>query len=107
MKKTLIIFAALSFSAFAASAQTKKDGTPDMRYRANQQAYSNTYPTPAPTYSAPSNSSSETNYSGNTHTESHGGNYQGTEPGAGSSHRGGTYQNVNTGSRYGRHKSTF
>lgn len=40
--------------ALGANAQTKKDGTPDMRYKANKEAYGNSYSTP--TYSSPSNS---------------------------------------------------
>ena len=39
MKKSLLIFAAMTCFAFASNAQTKKDGTPDMRYSANKQAY--------------------------------------------------------------------
>ncbi|MGI4864918.1 MAG: hypothetical protein ACRYFZ_13420 [Janthinobacterium lividum] len=104
MKKKLLLFAALTFCAFAANAQTKKDGTPDMRYSANQQAYGTS--TPAPSYSTPSStSSSGSYYGGGSHTTSHGGAYQGVEPGAGSSHKGGTYQNSNTGNQYGRHKN--
>lgn len=130
MKKKLLIFAALTFCAFAAKAQTKKDGTPDMRYLANQQAYGNSTlvaealplvsqryranqqaygnSTPAPSYSTPSSSSSSgPYYGGGSHSESHGGTYQGVEPGAGSSHKGGTYQNPNTGNHNGRHKISF
>ena len=40
------------FSTFAI-AQLKKDGTPDMRYKANQQTYRNTYSAPV-TYTSPS-----------------------------------------------------
>lgn len=47
MKSTITLLFALLLS-FALFAQTKKDGTPDMRYRANKQAYGNTYSTPKP-----------------------------------------------------------
>lgn len=40
MKKTLLILAAMSLFVFGVNAQTKKDGTPDMRYKANKQTYS-------------------------------------------------------------------
>jgi hypothetical protein len=36
----------MTLFAFAANAQTKKDGTPDMRYKANKETYGNTYSTP-------------------------------------------------------------
>jgi hypothetical protein len=47
MKKTLLIFAAMTLLALGVNAQTKKDGTPDMRYKANKQTYS------TPSYSTP------------------------------------------------------
>lgn len=50
---TLFAFALLSFSA---NAQLKRDGTPDMRYKANKETYGNSYS--APSYSTPSNSNS-------------------------------------------------
>lgn len=108
MKKLLFLFAALTFFAWDASAQTKKDGTPDMRYRANKEAYGNTYSAPAPSYSAPAPSYSAPtstggpDYGGGTHTESHGGTYIGGQ--GGSSHKGGTYMNPNTSNQYGTHK---
>ena len=108
MKKLLFLFAAMSLFALDSSAQTKKDGTPDMRYRANQQAYGNTYAAPAPSYSSPAPSysapstSSGPSYGGGTHTESHGGYYQGGT--GGSSHKGGTYVNPNTNNQYGTHR---
>jgi hypothetical protein len=110
MKKLLFLFAAITLFALDSSAQTKKDGTPDMRYRANKEAYGNTYSTPAPapsystpapTYSAPSSTSGPA-YGGGTHTESHGGTYVGGT--GGSSHKGGTYVNPNTANQYGTHK---
>ncbi len=98
----------MSFFAFAANAQTKKDGTPDMRYRANQEVYgtstpSQSYSTPSQSYSTPSSSGPD--YGGGKHTESHGGIYQNAE--SGSSHKGGTYTNPNTNDHYGHHKSTY
>jgi len=47
MKKTLFIFAVISLLALGVNAQTKKDGTPDMRYSSNKQTYSNNYSTPS------------------------------------------------------------
>ena len=97
----------MSLFAFAANAQTKRDGTPDMRYRANKETYGNSYSTPAPSYSTPSystpSSTSRPDYSGGKHTESHEGTYLNAEPG--SSHKGGTYSNPNTNDQYGRHKN--
>ena len=69
MKKSFLILAVLTLVAFSVNAQTKADGTPDMRYKANKQAYGNTYSTPAPkSYSTPTPSYSapkttERNYS--------------------------------------------
>jgi hypothetical protein len=114
MKKLFLLIAALTVFALDSSAQTKKDGTPDMRYRANKEAYGNTYSTPAQSYSAPVQtysapaptysvpSSSGPAYGGGTHTESHGGTYIGGS--TGSSHKGGTYVNPNTSNQYGTHK---
>lgn len=99
MRKTLTIFAAMLLFAFTANAQTKKNGTPDMRYRANKQTYGNSYSAPAPS------PSSGPYYGGGTHTERHGGTYQGAM--GGSSHKGGTYINPNTNSHYGRHKRIY
>ena len=50
MKISLLILAMWVFLAFAVSAQTKKDGTPDMRYKANKEAYGSSYSTPKSTY---------------------------------------------------------
>jgi hypothetical protein len=47
MKKTLFIISVLTLCSLVVSAQTKKDGTPDMRYKANKQSNSKT------SYSAP------------------------------------------------------
>jgi len=49
--------ALLTVKAFGVSAQTKKDGTPDKRYKVNKEMYGNSYSTPSystPTYSTPS-----------------------------------------------------
>ena len=43
-------------------------------------------------------------YPGPKHTESHGGTYTGTQPGAGSSHKGGTYTSPTGSHSYGTHK---
>lgn len=56
MKKLFFLTALLTIKAFGVSAQTKKDGTPDMRYKVNKEMYGNTYSTPSysnPTYSTP------------------------------------------------------
>ncbi len=44
------------FVSLGANAQLKKDGTPDMRYKANKETYGNSYSSPSqstPSYSAP------------------------------------------------------
>ena len=40
MKKVFFILTILTLSVIGLNAQTKKDGTPDMRYKANKQTYS-------------------------------------------------------------------
>ena len=60
--------AIMALLSLGANAQTKKDGTPDMRYKANKETYGNSYSTPSystpksstPTYSEPK---TERNYS--------------------------------------------
>jgi len=51
-----LILAITLFSSLSITAQNKKDGTPDMRYNANKQAYGNSYSTPS--YSPPKQSNS-------------------------------------------------
>ena len=58
MKKTLFFLAISALFTLSVNAQTKKDGTPDMRYNSNKQTYGNSYSTPS--YSAPK---TERNYS--------------------------------------------
>ncbi len=58
MKRTFLILTVLTLLSISVSAQTKKDGTPDMRYKANKQTYGSSYSTPS--YSAPK---TERNYS--------------------------------------------
>lgn len=58
MKKTIFLFSLLTILIVSASAQYKKDGTPDMRYKANKQEYGNTYSTPTTT----SNTNSSVRY---------------------------------------------
>lgn len=59
MKKMKKLFLASLFVAavsFNVQAQTKKDGTPDMRFKANKEIFGNTYSTPyytAPSYAQP------------------------------------------------------
>jgi hypothetical protein len=47
MKKTIIILTTITFFTLGVNAQTKKDGTPDMRYKANKETYGNSYSTPS------------------------------------------------------------
>ena len=54
MKKTALLFAFLTGFIFASSAQTKKDGTPDMRYNSNKSTFGSSYSTPTPTYNTES-----------------------------------------------------
>ena len=58
MKKTFLTLTVLTLLSMSVSALTKKDGTPDMRYKANKQTYGNSYSTPS--YSTPK---TERNYS--------------------------------------------
>ncbi len=58
MKKVIFTFAIVLIGALSVNAQTKKDGTPDMRYNANKQTYGNSYSTPS--YPAPK--TTERNY---------------------------------------------
>lgn len=51
MKKTFLTLTVLTLLSISVSAQTKKDGTPDMRYKANKQTYGSSYSTPS--YSTP------------------------------------------------------
>lgn len=63
MKKVIFTIGMMLFCATSVSAQTKKDGTPDMRYKANKQTYGNSYSTPtysSPTYSKPTYSTPTT-----------------------------------------------
>lgn len=61
MKNAIFILTIMVLFSFSVTAQTKKDGTPDMRYKANKQTYGNSYSTPTysasktttPSYSAP------------------------------------------------------
>ena len=56
MKKMFFLTAMLTITALGVNAQTKKDGTPDMRYKANKEMYGNSYSTPSystPSYSQP------------------------------------------------------
>ncbi len=57
MKKFFFLTVMLTITALGVNAQTKKDGTPDMRYKANKEMYGNSYSTPSyssPSYSTPS-----------------------------------------------------
>lgn len=60
MKKTVFTFAIALFVSVSVNAQLKKDGTPDMRYKANKEVYGTSSYTPS--YSTPSTTRS-TEYS--------------------------------------------
>jgi hypothetical protein len=49
MKKILFLLSFFAITALSLFAQTKKDGTPDMRYKANKQTQINTYTVPSNT----------------------------------------------------------
>jgi hypothetical protein len=91
MKKIFFAIVLTALFSLGITAQTKKDGTPDMRYKSNKETYSN-----------PSTSNSRPVYSGQTHTESHGGTYQGS---TNSHHKNGTYKNPRSNNNYGVHKT--
>lgn len=101
MKNLFLLFAMVVLFALGVNAQTKKDGTPDMRYSSNKQSSSSTYS--APTQNSTNYSSSRPVYSGQTHTGSHGGTYQGQQNSQ--SHKGGTYTNPKSNNQYGIHKT--
>jgi len=98
MKKLLLLFSTLFLFVLTSNAQTKKDGTPDMRYSSNKS--SSTYSTPK--QSSTNYSGSRPVYSGQTHTKSHEGKYVGQQNSQ--SHKGGTYKNSKTNNNYGIHK---
>ena len=53
--KKLFAIVALTLISVGVNAQLKKDGTPDMRYKANKETYGSSYTRPStPTYSTPS-----------------------------------------------------
>ena len=54
MKRTILFLAFFASFVLSANAQTKKDGTPDMRYNSNKSIYGSSYSTPTPTYSTES-----------------------------------------------------
>ncbi len=92
----------LTLTVFGLKAQTKKDGTPDMRYSSNKQTYSTpSTTTTTPSYSSPTTITSRPVYSGATHTTSHGGTYPGS---TNSHHKNGTYANPSSNNNYGIHK---
>lgn len=61
MEKIFFILAIMALLSLGVNAQSKTDGTPDMRYKANKETYGNSYTTPSystpktstPTYSEP------------------------------------------------------
>ena len=53
MKNLLFLTVILAITTLSVFAQTKKNGTPDMRYKANKQSQVNTYSVPTSTYTVP------------------------------------------------------
>lgn len=49
MKKAIFILTIMTLFTLGVNAQTKKDGTPDMRYKSNKETYGNSYSTPKST----------------------------------------------------------
>lgn len=101
MKKLIFVFVAVLLFALNSNAQTKKNGSPDMRYRSNKQSTSTTYT--APKQSSTTLSGSRPVYSGQTHTASHEGTYVGEQNSQ--THKGGTYTNPKSNNNYGVHKT--
>jgi hypothetical protein len=96
MERVFFIIVAALFFSFNSTAQTKRDGTPDMRYNSNKKTYS------APQEKSSNYSGSRPVYGGETHTSSHGGKYVGQQNSQ--SHKGGTYSNPKSNNNYGIHK---
>jgi len=100
MKKSLFIFVTLLI-VLNLNAQSKKNGSPDMRYKSNKESSSSTYP--ASTSNSTKNNGSRPVYSGQSHAASHGGTYAGEQNSQ--SHKGGTYVNPKSNNNYGIHKT--
>ncbi|MEO9210445.1 MAG: hypothetical protein ABI208_05070 [Ginsengibacter sp.] len=81
MKKLFFVITAIFLFALVTNAQTKKDGTPDMRYKANKETYNNTYSSPSQQTIMLARQSKQRTiqpvYQGQTHKVSHGGSYPG------------------------------
>ena len=99
MKKLLFLLALMTLITFSSFAQTKKDGTPDMRYKSNRESSVTTYSTPSST----NRSSTRPVYSGQTHSTSHGGTY--IHERNSKTHKGSTYINPRSNNHYGIHKT--
>ncbi len=67
MKSLITLTIAMLIASFS-NAQTKKDGTPDMRYNNNKNMY-NTPTYSAPTYNMPSNTAPKYNNGGQLYTQ--------------------------------------
>ena len=96
--KNIIFILTIFLFGLRANAQTRKDGTPDLRFKTNKQTYSNTY-----FASRQRTRSVRPIYSGQTHTTSHGGAYPGS---VNSHHKGGHYLSPAYSKNYGIHKTT-
>jgi hypothetical protein len=96
MKKLFLRTLAMTLFALSSNAQTKKDGTPDMRYSSNK---GSSY---TPSSTSTEKGASRPVYSGNEHTTSHGGTYVGEQNTR--THKGGTYTNPKSNNDYGIHK---
>lgn len=106
MKNKLFSLTAIFLFALGANAQTKKDGTPDMRFKENKQTYSDTYSAPAQqttTQTIPlQTTTTRPIYDGQQHTYSHDGSYPES---VNSHHKGGHYINPRSNNNYGIHKT--
>ncbi len=73
MKKNFILTGLFAAIVFCATAQFKKDGTPDMRYSANKQLYGTTYSTSGYGYGTNTQSRYQSGYvkSNGTYVEPH------------------------------------
>lgn len=74
MKKLRLMFALLFLGTAIANAQLKKDGTPDMRYKANKQNYGgSTYSAPTSNYNTSTSTRYQSGYtkSDGTYVQSH------------------------------------
>lgn len=106
MTYKLFLLTTIILFVLGVNAQTKKNGAPDMRYKANKETYGNSYSIPSQrttTQTLPlQTTTARPIYDGQTHTESHGGSYPGS---INSHHKDGHYLSPNYNNVYGIHKT--